>query len=141
MPMGSAEHNIDPKGRLFIPAKLRSGLGESFVVSRSMDIRPCLCIYTAEEFDELIAKIKQSHSLVESNYLLEIIYKVSTQPGCDAQGRITLNQPQRKYADLKDTAYIIGIDRHIEIWNIEKWELESAEDDQDKILRLFSEVR
>ena len=37
MLMGEFHHNIDDKGRLIIPSKLRDDLGENFIVTRGLD--------------------------------------------------------------------------------------------------------
>ena len=34
---GQSNHNLDAKGRLIIPARLREGLGDKFVLCRGMD--------------------------------------------------------------------------------------------------------
>ena len=34
---GEYRHTLDAKGRLFIPAKLREELGDSFVVTKGLD--------------------------------------------------------------------------------------------------------
>ena len=34
---GEYSHNIDPKGRLIIPAKFRDDLGENFVITKGME--------------------------------------------------------------------------------------------------------
>ena len=39
---GTYEHNIDAKGRLFIPAKLREELGSSFHLAMGVDA--CLAV-------------------------------------------------------------------------------------------------
>ena len=41
---GQYQHTIDAKGRLFIPAKLREELGETFYVTMGMD--SCLSVYS-----------------------------------------------------------------------------------------------
>ena len=33
---GEFEHNVDSKNRIFVPAKFREELGESFIVSRDL---------------------------------------------------------------------------------------------------------
>ena len=54
---GEFEHNIDAKGRLFIPAKLREKLGGSFIITKGLD--GCLFVYSAEAWDVLEEKINQ----------------------------------------------------------------------------------
>ena len=54
---GEFEHNIDAKGRLFIPAKLREKLGSSFIITKGLD--GCLFVYSAEAWDVLEEKINQ----------------------------------------------------------------------------------
>ena len=41
---GQYQHSIDAKGRVFIPAKLREELGETFYVTMGMD--SCLSVYS-----------------------------------------------------------------------------------------------
>ena len=41
---GKYKHSVDPKGRLFVPSKLREELGEAFYVTLGLD--HCLSVYT-----------------------------------------------------------------------------------------------
>ena len=54
---GGYQHNIDKKGRVFIPAKLREELGSGFMICRGIYGKRCLCVYSAEEWDKLVEKI------------------------------------------------------------------------------------
>ena len=49
--MGEYQHTLDGKGRLILPAKIREGLGETFIATRGLD--ECLFIYTMEEWTAL----------------------------------------------------------------------------------------
>ena len=48
---GRFQHNIDAKGRIFVPAKLREKLGDGFIAAAVMD--HCVSLYSMEEWDKL----------------------------------------------------------------------------------------
>ncbi|MCD8002075.1 MAG: MraZ N-terminal domain containing protein [Oscillospiraceae bacterium] len=52
---GEFQHNLDAKGRLFIPARLRDELGDVFYVTLSMD--KCLSAYNAESWQVFSDKV------------------------------------------------------------------------------------
>ena len=61
---GQYAHNIDAKGRLFIPAKLREELGETFHVTIGQD--HCLTVYSDESWEIFMNKLKElSYSQVK----------------------------------------------------------------------------
>ena len=55
MLLGEYNHNIDEKGRLIIPAKLREGLGDSFVICNGLE--GCLFVYSQEEWNKFVAEL------------------------------------------------------------------------------------
>lgn len=57
MLMGEYKHNIDSKGRLIMPAKLRDDLGENFVITRGLD--GCIFGYPKATWDLVQEKLKQ----------------------------------------------------------------------------------
>ena len=52
---GEYSHNIDPKGRLIIPAKFRDDLGEHFVITKGME--NCLYVYPENEWNAFEEKL------------------------------------------------------------------------------------
>ena len=62
---GEYRHNKDSKNRVFMPAKLREELGETFVIAK--DIREtCLKVYSLKGWEEYIAPLKaQNRKLSE----------------------------------------------------------------------------
>lgn len=54
---GQFSHNIDAKGRLFIPASLRKELGQTFHVTVGQD--RCLSVYSDESWAAFMAKLKE----------------------------------------------------------------------------------
>ena len=94
---GQYAHNIDAKGRLFIPAKLREELGQTFHVTIGLD--HCLSIYSNESWDAFMAKLRDlPYSKAKALRVLSA-NAVDCEP--DAQGRILFPAKLRQYADLQ----------------------------------------
>ena len=51
---GKYKHTVDPKGRLFVPSKLRDELGEAFYVTLGLD--HCLSVYTETGWQAILDK-------------------------------------------------------------------------------------
>ena len=51
---GKYFHNLDAKGRLIIPAKLRDSIGHKFVITQGFD--NCLSAYSQEEWEKFAGK-------------------------------------------------------------------------------------
>ncbi len=118
---GSFRHNIDKKGRLAIPSKMRDDLGSSFMICRSILGEGCLCAYSLPEWAKLVEELGKLPKAKSSNikrYFFEGAFNVEL----DTQGRILLPAMLRDEADLTGEAYIIGMDSNIEIWKPERWE-------------------
>lgn len=52
---GEYSHNIDAKGRIIIPAKMRDDLGEHFVITKGME--NCLYVYPEDEWNAFEEKL------------------------------------------------------------------------------------
>ena len=67
---GRFQHNIDAKGRLFVPAKLREKLGIVFIAAAVMD--HCVCLYSMEEWEKLqegLAQMPMTKARKRQRYL------------------------------------------------------------------------
>ena len=101
---GQYAHNIDAKGRLFIPAKLREELGQTFHVTIGLD--HCLSIYSNESWDAFMDKLRDlPYSKAKALRVLSA-NAVDCEP--DAQGRILIPAKLRQYADLQKEVVVIG---------------------------------
>ena len=122
MLMGEFQHNIDKKGRVFIPAKFREELGGEIVVSKSLDSSPCLFVFTKQEWDSIVEKINKGRT-VEQLKMQRYLCSSASEPEYDTQGRILVPQSLRAFAELLDGPIkIVGAGSRAEIWNINKWE-------------------
>lgn len=134
MLMGEFHHNIDDKGRLIIPSKFRSELGEKFIVTRG--IEKCLFVYSESEWDKIVGKLK-SLPFTNSDARNFTRFFLSGASVCefDRQGRINITSPLVNYAKLNKECVIIGANDRLEIWSEELWNnfFESNEDNLSEI--------
>ena len=119
---GQYSHNIDAKGRLFIPAKLREELGETFHVTIGPD--HCLTIYPNDTWYDFMAKFHDMPYSKGKSLRALSANAVDCEP--DGQGRILIPAKLRKYADLEKEVVVIGSFDRAEIWNAERWAREEA---------------
>lgn len=126
MMFGGFQHTIDKKGRIFIPAKFREQLGESFVISRGIYGKKCLCVYPNAEWEKFVAKLDTLPS-IDASKLKRFLFDGTFTVEFDSQGRILIPPTLREYAELSDDAHIIGMQSSLEIWNTSLWEKENAE--------------
>lgn len=117
--MGEYNHIIDDKGRIIIPSKLRTELGESFVITRGLD--NCLAIYTSEGWTNIIEQYKQLPNIGETRSFLRFIISGATTLEFDKQGRINIPSSLINSAGLSKDCSIIGVGDHMEIWDTNRW--------------------
>ena len=119
---GQYAHNIDAKGRLFIPARLREELGQTFHVTIGLD--HCLSIYSDESWAAFTDKVRAlPYSKAKA---LRPLFANAVDCEPDAQGRILIPAKLREYADLQKEVVVIGSFDRAEIWNAERWAREEA---------------
>ena len=128
---GEFEHSIDSKKRIFVPAKFREELGETFMVVR--DIRgPILKMYSLEAWQEYLAPIKaQERKLAEK--ALRYLHRNAAQVSPDTQGRIVLTSSLLAYAEIEKEAMVVGCSDYCEIWSLENYRSEIDGEDAEEI--------
>lgn len=119
MLMGTFTHNMDVKGRMNFPVRLREILGDVFIVTKGLD--GCLFVYSTEGFAELADKIKQV-PLSKGRELQRFFMAGACEAEADKQGRILIPQSLREYAGLTKDVIVIGASTRAEIWDKEKWD-------------------
>ena len=121
MLFGNYKHTVDKKGRVFIPAKLRDSLGESFMICCGISGERCLCVYSNEEWEKLVEKINTLPN-TKSSSVKRFLFSGAFTVECYAQGRILIPTTLREYAQLESEAQIVGMSTNLEIWNSASWE-------------------
>lgn len=116
---GEYRHNLDPKNRIFIPAKHRDELGESFVVAKSIRER-CLRVYSTEEWKEYIRPITSLEGK-DRDRIIRALSRNAAQVTPDSQGRIVLTPDLISYAQIVKGAVVVGCGGYAEIWSDESY--------------------
>ncbi len=128
---GEYEHSIDSKNRIFVPAKFREELGESFMISR--DMRGArLKIFSLEGWEEYIAPIMQQERRI-SEKALRYLHRNAVQVSPDSQGRVVLTKELLAYAEIEKNAVVVGCSTYAEIWSAENWQAELDAESADDI--------
>ena len=128
---GEFKHTLDPKKRLFIPAKHREELGESFMVARSIRDN-CLKVYSMSEWDKYIEPILKMDRK-DSEVILRTLHRNAAQVSPDAQGRIVLTQGLIEHAQIEKNAVIVGCGDYAEIWSESLYNISVEQEDQEAI--------
>ncbi len=139
MLFGEYKHNIDKKGRVAIPAKFREELGESIMLSKGLEGKYCLCIYSNDEWNALDQKIRSLPNMKASK-VKHYLYSGATRLEYDSQGRVLIPQNLREFASLEGETVILGMSTHLEVWNSAQWARESSEYSPQEIAAIMEEL-
>lgn len=119
--LGTYTPKIDAKGRMALPAKLRSQLGAGLVMARGQE--RCVYLLPQSEFRRIAIQIQHtSMGDKAARDYLRVFLSGAVDQDPDKQGRVLVPQMLRDYANLGDDIVVIGVGIRAEIWNREAWE-------------------
>lgn len=119
------ECKLDAKGRLVLPAKIKSNLPETsggeLVVRRGFE--PCLVVYPFTEYKKIYAKVASLNEFNEEYRKLQRnFFRGNTQVELDNNGRFLIPKTMLRYAGLDKEVIVVGMGNRIEIWNPDTYE-------------------
>jgi len=127
--VGTFEHTLDDKGRVVLPSTFRSQLSDKGFVSQ---FDQCLGLWTeagfAEVAERLTDKIREG---LAPQGAMRAFSANAHEIRSDSQGRVTIPQRLREFADLERDVVVIGNINRIELWNPDRWAAMSAAGDED----------
>ena len=123
MLIGSFEHMLDAKGRVFIPAKWRETIGDTLVVTLGLlesGSGSCLSGMSVEEWERFSQKLSALPVTdTKGQSIRRKLYSMAAACEIDKQGRILIPAQLRELAGLSKDATLIGVGERVEIWNPE----------------------
>ncbi len=118
--LGEYHHSIDDKGRLIIPAKFRSELGDKFIITRG--IENCLFAYPEKRWEEIVHKLESlPFTKKDARNFTRFFLSGATVAEFDKQGRVNITSPLINYASIEKDCVIIGTGDRLEIWSEDAW--------------------
>lgn len=137
--MGTYHHNIDAKGRMSFPTKLRDLLGGEFYVTKSIN-QKCLTIYSKSEWEKLANKIAELPDSMGGLDIKRWLFSGAGELVPDKQGRVLIPSDLREFAGLKKDVVVIGLDDKAEIWDKELWDAQQRNMDMSAMLAAMQQL-
>ncbi|MDF7638802.1 division/cell wall cluster transcriptional repressor MraZ [Lactobacillus sp. ESL0791] len=140
--MGEYHHNLDNKGRLIMPAKLREQIGSKMIFTRGME--GCIFGYLPNTWQEIEAKLaKLPLTKRNARNFTRLFYSGAMECEFDKQGRVNLTPTLKEHAGLVKECVIVGVSDRIEIWAKERWESfsEEANENYDDIAEDLDDIQ
>lgn len=136
--IGEYAHVLDAKGRVFVPAGFREGLGDRFILTKGLD--RCLFGFTLQEWGKLEEKLHRlPFARAEARAFTRVFFSGAAAVDVDKQGRILVPANLREYAGLAKDVVILGVSSRVEFWAREEWERYSLQI-QDKYEQIAEKI-
>lgn len=126
---GQYQTAIDEKGRLALPAKLRSVTGGAaepllngdLILAKGLE--GCLSLYPEPEWAEIQNRLSSlNFTKRDFRYFSRRLYSLASVVTPDRNGRILIPGNLMTEAGLKKEALVIGVNRSVEIWHPERYQ-------------------
>lgn len=123
--LGSHAINMDAKGRMAIPTKIREVLSSfcagRIVVTAHTEER-CLLVYPESQWQEILPKIEALPSFNKvARRAQRLLIGYATPLEMDGNGRILVPPTLREYAALEKRLMLVGQGKKFELWSEERW--------------------
>ncbi len=114
---------IDDKGRLLVPARLRSEIqGNTLIVTRG--IENCLWVFPPEEWAKIADSLMRAASpfQAKARLLQRHIIAPAQDIELDKTGRLNLPSTLQETAGLQKECIMLGLMKYMEIWDVEAYQ-------------------
>ena len=129
---GNYTHNIDPKGRVTIPAAYREALGYGFTIGLNNEFN-AIALYPIEKWRAMSEKLDRIPDTdARGMAYVRLIKAFSfTNQSLDSQGRVLLPAVLRQKAGMDKAVRFAGMGRWLEIWDEDRFMASCASAESD----------
>ena len=119
---GFCKSKLDGKGRVMVPSKYRSAIGDDEEIILTGNPDGCLMLYKLETFLALEQRVMSLPATDErALYYQQVIVGYADQLRLDSAGRVLINAQLREHAGLSREALLMGMRNHIRLWDETYW--------------------
>ncbi|MAL99911.1 division/cell wall cluster transcriptional repressor MraZ [Hydrocarboniclastica marina] len=133
--LGAHALNMDTKGRLAIPTRVREDLEASCggrVVLTAHTKERCLVIYPEPQWLEVLPQVQALPNMNKvARRTQRLLIGFATPLELDSSGRVLVPPPLREYAGFEKKLQLIGQGKKLELWSEEQWMRWLEDDDGD----------
>ena len=121
MYFGSFAHNLDDKGRLMIPRKMREELGYKVYIMKGFE--GSLSLYDESGYQKLVNEFTRlSFNQSKVRDYLRLQFASTYEMDVDKLGRVQLPSALLTKYGISKEVLVLGIGDHIEVWDKAKYE-------------------
>ena len=121
MYFGSFTHNLDDKGRLMIPRKMREELGYKVYIMKGFE--GSLSLYNEERYQKLVEEFSRlSFNQSKVRDYLRLQFASTYEMEVDKLGRVQIPTALLTKYNISKEVLVLGIGDHIEVWDKNKYE-------------------
>ena len=132
--VGSFNHSLDAKNRVFIPSKFRDELGKEFYITRKFDTY--LSVYTAEEWEAYVQKISELPE-ADAEEFQDFILGAAQKCIPDSSGRIVLDERLMRHARIEKNIVFVGSGKQIRVFAEDIWNEREQRRDYEKMRQIM----
>lgn len=122
---GASQINLDAKGRLAVPTRVRDPLTQGATVPVVLTAHPdkCLLLYPAPAWEPVRAKVMSFPSLDSAfNRWKRLLVGFAEEMTLDGAGRLLVSPELRAFAGIDKRVMFVGQGSYYEIWDLERWQ-------------------
>jgi MraZ protein len=129
---GVYEYSMDDRGRLPLPPRFRPEFRDGLVLTQGTP-DACVRVYQNSKFEELAAEIMLEPVTTEAGRVMRrTFFSAAFATELDAQGRVLVPPPLRRWANLSADVVVTGTGDAMEIWN--KTDFEATRPAEEQML-------
>jgi MraZ protein len=121
---GASRVNLDAKGRMAVPTRIRDPLTQGGTVKLVLTAHPdgCLLLYPTPAWEPIRAQVMAFPSLDRRFSLWKrLLVGFAQDVELDTAARLLISPELREFAHITRAVMLVGQGSHFEIWDLEAW--------------------